>query len=291
VEIALAVAVLLGIPLLTAAIALITERPARAPKPRTVSQDSTSKATWITLGIWTVLTVAGVGAVLAVDFYSTIASDRGEDIAHAFTFLTALAVPVAAMVVAVLVYSMIRRSGGDDLMPPEDGPFYEGKGPFPKAWLGVTAGLTLLIIIYPGLWTLNDVIRTHDDPDVVINVEALQWTWLISYPDQGIENQFELVVPVDREVTFMISSRDVAHSFWVPAFLTKIDAIPGRTSELSLIATETGDFSENAAYRIQCAELCGISHASMRIPVRVVTQSEFDDWVASKTAAAAGKED
>jgi cytochrome c oxidase subunit 2 len=229
--------------------------------------------------------------VLTVDFYSTVGSDKGEDISNAFTFLTALAVPVAAMVIAVLLYSGLRRSSGGD-MPPVDGPHYDGKGPFPKAWLGVTAGMTLLIIIYPGLWTLNDVIATHDDPELVVNVEALQWTWLVSYPDQDIENQFELVIPVDRKVTFLITSRDVAHSFWVPAFLTKIDAIPGRTAELSLVATETGDYSENAVYRVQCAELCGISHASMRIPVRVVTQSEFDDWVAQKTARAAkGTED
>jgi len=185
---------------------------------------------------------------------------------------------------------MLRRSSAGDL-PPEDGAHYEGKGPFPKAWLGVTSALTLLIIIYPGLWTLNDVIHKHKEPDLVIKVEALQWTWLISYPDQNIENQFELVIPVDSKVTFVINSRDVVHSFWVPAFLTKIDAIPGRTSELSLIATQTGDYASNAVYRVQCAELCGISHASMRIPVRVVTQSEFDDWVAQKTGAATIEED
>jgi cytochrome c oxidase subunit 2 len=288
VEIVLAVAAMLGIPLLTAAIALTTERPPKPPKAHAVNSDTASNATWITLAIWAVLTAAGLAAVLTVDFYPTVGSDRGSEIARAFRFLTALAVPVAAMVIAVLLYSTLRRSSAGDL-PPEDGAHYDGRGPFPKFWLVFTTGLTLLIIIYPGLWTLNDVIHKHKDPDLVVNVQAMQWTWLISYPDQNIENQFELVLPVDRKVTFEITSRDVIHSFWVPAFLIKIDAIPGRTSELSLIATETGDYADNDVFRVQCAELCGLSHASMRIPVRVVTQQEFDDWVSQKTAAAAAE--
>jgi cytochrome c oxidase subunit 2 len=117
-------------------------------------------------------------------------------------------------------------------------------------------------------------------------VQALQWTWLVAYPDQGIENQVELVLPVDRKVTFNITSRDVVHSFWVPAFLMKIDAVPGHTTTLSLLATEEGDYTDRPLYRIQCAELCGVSHSSMRIPVRVVSQEEFDAWVAEKSATA-----
>ena len=280
----LAALTLLGIPLLTAAIALLTERPVTPLKEKLLNSDSDSKAAVITFVLWAILTGAGVAAVMAVDFYSVIGSDRGQEIADAFRFLTALAVPVGALVVSVIVYSMLRRGSAGDLPP--DGPAFDGRGAFPRLWLGVTAALTLLVMIYPGLWTLNDVIKKHDHPDLVIEVEALQWTWLMTYPDYGLKNQTEIVIPVDKKVTFNITSRDVVHSFWVPAFLMKVDAIPGHTTSISLVADELGDYSDEPLYRLQCAELCGVSHANMRVPVRVVTNEEFDDWVAQKSAAA-----
>lgn len=278
----LATVTLLGIPALTALLAWATERPVKRAEARPLNRDTAVTAGRITFALWVVLTVAGLAAVLATDFYSVVGSDKGEEISTAFKFLTALAIPVAAMVLSVLVYSILRRGSGD--LPPEDGMPYDGTGPFPKLWLGVTAGLTLLIIIYPGLVTLDDVLEEHDDPDLVVDVQALQWTWLVSYPELGLENQTELVLPIDQDVTFNITSRDVLHSFWVPAFLMKIDAIPGHTTTLSMVATELGDFSDEPVYRLQCAELCGISHANMRIPVRVVTQAQFDEWVQEKTA-------
>jgi cytochrome c oxidase subunit 2 len=274
--------VLLGIPLLTAAVASASSRPVAPPRPVIVNRDTASFAGTITFAVWAILTIVGVAAVLLVDFYSVVASDRGEEISKAFTFLTALAIPVAAMVVSVLLYSVLRR-GSDDL-PPEDGPGFDGRGAFPKVWLGVTAGLTLLVMIYPGLITLNDVIEKHKDPDIVIEVEARQWTWLMAYPEYGLENQTEIVIPVDRKVTFNITSIDVVHSFWVPAFLMKVDAIPGHTTVISLIAIEEGDYADEPLYRLQCAELCGLSHANMRVPVRVVSDAEFEDWLSEKNA-------
>jgi cytochrome c oxidase subunit 2 len=273
----------LGIPALITIVAIFAERPAGLPKPRLLTRDSVSQAGFVTFVLWAVLTAAGLAAVLTVDFYPVVASDRGEEIAKAFRFLTALAVPVAAMVIAVLIYSILRR--GSSELPDEDGMPIDGTGSFPRFWFGATAALTLLIIIYPGLWTLNDVIRKHETPELVVDVQALQWTWLIAYPEQGLENQTELVIPVDTKVTFSITSRDVNHSFWVPAFLMKIDAIPGHTTTMSLIAVEEGNYADDPVYRLQCAELCGLSHAVMRVPVRVVSKSEFEDWVSQKSAS------
>ena len=277
----------LGIPLIMMIIAVLSDHPVGEARPRQLNRDSATRAGLLTFGLWGILTAIGVVATLTVDFYSVVGSDRGEEIAGAFTFLTALAMPVAAMVIAVLVYSILRRGGGD--LSPEDGAAFDGTGKtesFPRLWFGASAALTILVIIYPGLWTLNDVIHKHEEPELVVDVEALQWTWLMSYPEQGLENQLELVIPVDTKVTFNITSRDVVHSFWVPAFLMKIDAIPGHTTTISLIAVEEGDFSDEPLYRLQCAELCGLSHASMRVPVRVVSQSEFEDWLGQKRAAA-----
>jgi len=265
-----------------ALLSFLTERPPVGPVPaqRPVNRDSASKAVVITFATWLLLTVAGVIFVLEYDFYPTVASDKGEDIAGAFRLLTALAVPVGAMVIAILAYAVLRR--GSDQLPPEDGPPHTGRGVVPRVWFGATTALTLLVIIHPGMTALSKILDDPESPDLVVNVESTQWTWLVSYPSEGVQQQPELVIPVNKTVRFNITSRDVLHSFWVPSMLTKVDAVPGRTTTLTLKATKTGDFASDPLIRLQCAELCGVGHSLMRVPVGVVTENEFKAWIQSR---------
>lgn len=228
--------------------------------------------------LWLILTGLGEAFAAVVDFYPLARSDKGEDIEQAFRALVYFAVPVMALVVAVLVYTILRqRTAGP---PVEDGPPLQGRGPLPWAWFAVTAGLTLTIMIYPGLVSLPDILGDEEKPgDLVVDVVGIQWAWLLEYPQYDVKTSRELVLPVDRAVHFQITSLDVLHSFWIPGFLMKIDAVPGRTTTMALIPTETGDFQADPNLRVQCAELCGLAHAQMRIPVRVVTESEFDAWL------------
>lgn len=226
--------------------------------------------------LWLALTAAGLIVMGRIDYFPSTMSDKGEEIEHAFRLLALLAVPVAALVIVVLFYNVIvHRSKGD---PAEDGPPIMGRGAFPMAWFGVTTGLTLLVMVYPGLTSLAKIID-NPTPDLVVNVEGVQWTWLVSYPQQEVQNAREIVLPVHRTVRFDITSRDVLHSFWVPAFLMKVDAVPGRTTTVTFEPTETGSFQEDSTLRLQCAELCGLSHSRMMLPVRVVTEEEFQAWV------------
>jgi cytochrome c oxidase subunit 2 len=259
-------------PLGIAFIARLSE-PAR-PIAR-IRRDSHRTAIVIALATWVVLSGAGAWLAAHVDYYPVVLSDKGEDIEGAFRILTIMAVPVAALVVTVLLYGIFRR-GYQEL--PGDAVPYEGKGAVPMAWFLGSAALTALVIVYPGLTSLHVVTAHEHHPDVSVKVEGIQWTWLVSYPDAGIENVRELVLPVDSTVTFDVTSRDVLHSFWIPAFLMKIDAVPGLTTTMSLRPIETGDYDMDPTVRLQCAELCGLSHAGMSIPVRVVTASEFDAW-------------
>ncbi len=236
--------------------------------------------------LWLVLTAIGEVLALLVEFYPAAQSDKGEEIEHAFRVLVVLAVPVFALVVAVLLYSVLRSRHGMGDTPPEDGPAFHGRGMAPFTWLGVTAGLTLLIIIYPGLTSLTDVLDDDPNPDLIVEVTGIQWTWLISYPQHDIADKTELVLPVDRTVRFEITSLDVLHSFWVPAFLMKIDAVPGRTTTMTLRPTKIGSFQTDPMLRVQCAELCGLAHSQMRIPVQVVDDQDFEEWVAAQQAAA-----
>ncbi len=231
--------------------------------------------------LWLALTAAGEAFFALVDFYPLARSDRGEDIEHAFRYLVFLAVPVMAFVIAVLVYSALRRRSPG--RPTEDGPHLEGRGPVPWAWLGITGALTAAIAIYPGVTGIHGIYGRHDEPDLLVQVTGIQWTWLVEYPQYEISGARELVLPVDRKVEFEITSQDVLHSFWVPDFLMKIDAVPGLTTTMSLTPTELGDYQTDPGLRVQCAELCGMAHARMRIPVRIVSAEEFDAWVEEQT--------
>jgi len=125
--------------------------------------------------------------------------------------------------------------------------------------------------------------------DLTIKATGKQWYWSYAYPDNGkfefdsllaqdkqprllgVDN--EMVVPVNKIVRVQTTGADVIHSFAVPAFGIKIDAIPGRLNETWFKATKTGMFYG------QCSELCGKDHAFMPIAVRVVTDQEFASWV------------
>jgi cytochrome c oxidase subunit 2 len=131
-------------------------------------------------------------------------------------------------------------------------------------------------------------------PDLTVKATGKQWYWSYNYPDNGnfefdslivadkdlkpgqprlltVDN--ELVVPVNKVVHVLVTGADVIHSFAVPSFGIKIDAVPGRLNETWFKATSEGLFHG------QCSELCGKDHAFMPITVRVVSDAEFAKWV------------
>jgi cytochrome c oxidase subunit 2 len=148
--------------------------------------------------------------------------------------------------------------------------------------------LILMAIVVPSFKLLFDEL---DIPkaDLTIKATGKQWYWSYAYPDNGkfefdslmaqdklprllgVDN--EVVVPVNKVIRVQVTGADVIHSFAVPAFGIKIDAIPGRLNETWFKATKLGMFYG------QCSELCGKDHAFMPIAVRVVSDQEFVAWV------------
>jgi cytochrome c oxidase subunit 2 len=185
------------------------------------------------------------------------------------------AAPVFAFVVAVLVYSVLRyrRAGAPD----QDGPPLLGHGVVPVAWFGITSVLAVVLMINPGLTGLAEIME--EDPDVVVKVQGTRWTWIINYPEHGVSTLRELVLPVDQSVRFEITAADVIHSVWIPAFLMKLDAVPGSTTTFTIRPTALGDFETDDSLRLQCAEMCGRDHALRQLPIRVVTAEEFKAWI------------
>ncbi|MDZ8136091.1 MAG: cytochrome c oxidase subunit II [Nostoc sp. DedQUE04] len=107
--------------------------------------------------------------------------------------------------------------------------------------------------------------------DLVVDVKGIQYAWLFNYPDSGITSG-ELHIPVGADVQLNLSAQDVIHSFWVPNFRLKQDALPGIPTELRFVATKPG------TYPVVCAELCGGYHGSMRTQVIVHTPEEYNNW-------------
>ncbi|MEA5550560.1 cytochrome c oxidase subunit II [Anabaena cylindrica UHCC 0172] len=121
--------------------------------------------------------------------------------------------------------------------------------------------------------------QTQGKPaDLVVDVKGIQFAWLFNYPETGIAAG-ELHVPVGADVQLNLSADDVIHSFWVPQFRLKQDALPGIATELRFVATKPG------TYPIVCAELCGGYHGAMRSQVVVHTQEDFDSWLTENQIA------
>ena len=120
-----------------------------------------------------------------------------------------------------------------------------------------------------------------------MEVYASQFDWRARYPDEEgnfrganvIESPYDIYVPVDTPVVFHLYSRDVLHSFFVPVFRLKQDAVPGMRIPVWFEATEVG------SYDLICAELCGWGHYKMAGRIHVLPQDEFDQWLADQRTA------
>ena len=152
----------------------------------------------------------------------------------------------------------------------------------------------LLIIIAIPSFRLLYVSETIPKADLTIKAIGNQWYWTYEYPDYEdivfdanmllenelsdpklrlLETDTQIVVPVNKVVKLQITSADVLHAWTIPAFGVKMDAVPGRLNETWFKANKEG------IYYGQCSELCGPKHAFMPINVKVVSESEFNDWL------------
>jgi cytochrome c oxidase subunit 2 len=126
----------------------------------------------------------------------------------------------------------------------------------------------------------DEIMRTSANPDHKITVTGMQWSWQFTYSSDGGAQTTgtpgkppTLVLPKGESVQFRLVSDDVIHSFWVPAFLFKMDVIPGRTNQFQVTPKQLGTFKG------KCAELCGQDHARMLFNVKVVSPTEYDQYV------------
>ena len=162
----------------------------------------------------------------------------------------------------------------------------QGHGkPYMEITLTVVPALILSVVGVFTFRTIFDLAETQDT-EIIINVTGQQWWWEYDYPvqpehgiNQPIVTSGQLVFPAGTKVLLRETSRDVIHSYWIPALNGKKDAVPGRVHLLRLEANEPG------IYAGQCAEFCGLSHANMRMEAIALSKEDFAKWVANQQKA------
>jgi cytochrome c oxidase subunit 2 len=243
------------------------------------------------------MTLVGVavGAALAlvavfIPWLPDSAAREADLIDNVYWFVTIVCVVIFAVVAGVSVYAIwkFRVPPGDT----DDGSPIHGHTGLEIVWTVIPAILVTAIAVYSGV----ELARAEElrDDHRVIEVSGEQFAWSFTYPDVKLSNgqplrSGELVMQIDEQVEFLITSKDVVHSFWVPEFRKKQDAVGGITTQTVVTPTKLG------TYPVICAELCGLGHPLMRSQARVVTAAEFDAWVeeqkrlAEEGASVAGK--
>lgn len=235
--------------------------------------------------IWLVLTVLGLSLCwVPAWLMGPSASEQMNDIKQTMTWFTAASAPVAALVWAVMLYSLMRWRYRGEGPPPDDAPPFRSNATTVVTWAVTSALLTLFVFIWgllkiasvPASGGLSALPADGGMVPLEVNVIGNQWVWNFGYPENGGVESEVLVLPVDRPVTFEVTSNDVIHSFWIVEMGIKVDANPGAITQTVVTPNALG------TYNIRCAELCGILHGAMGTTVKVVTPEEFDAWVQAK---------
>jgi len=234
--------------------------------------------------LWAVLTILLVIFSLTVPnaLMGAPASNTMTAVERTFTILSVAASPVAALVWAVALYSLVRwRRKGDWSPTDDDGAAIRGNRGAVALWIGGSSALCLFILIL-GLAALQVAASPNENPRIapaqarnplVVEVTGEQWIWTFHYPGNGGVDTDQLYLPVNRAVVFKVTSDDVVHSFWVVEMGIKVDANPGEITTTQTVPNRLG------VYNVRCAELCGLLHADMETTAHVVTSRQFSAWV------------
>jgi cytochrome c oxidase subunit 2 len=232
----------------------------------------------------------------AINFQPGVTPLRHDAIFFHNAILLPIITAISLLVLGLLLYCIVRFNKRANPVPAK----WSHNTPIEVIWTLVP----VLILVFIAVFSFRLLFEYHDMPKPYMTVKATgyQWYWGYEYPDKKIpefvsnilpEDKAKakgvpyrlaatepLVVPVNQVVRVLVTGSDVIHAFAVPSFGIITDAVPGRVNETWFKVEKEG------TYYGQCRELCGIDHAFMPIEVKVVSQADFDAWVASKTKAA-----
>jgi cytochrome c oxidase subunit 2 len=232
----------------------------------------------------------------AIDLQPGVTPLRHDAIFFHNAILMPVITAITLFVLGLLVWCVVRYNKRSNPVPAR----WSHNTPIEIAWTLVP----VLILVVISIFSFKLLFAYHDmpKPDLTVKATGYQWYWGYEYPDQNVSEFVSnllpeeearaknapyllavnepLVVPVNKVVRVLVTGADVIHAFAVPSFGIITDAVPGRVNETWFKAERVGTYYGN------CRELCGVDHAFMPIEVRVVSQADFDAWVATKGGGA-----
>jgi cytochrome c oxidase subunit 2 len=236
--------------------------------------------------------IVGQPVAGGIDLQQAASKIRADQIWFHNWLLSPIIIAIAGLVLGLLLFIILRFNKRANPEPAR----FSHNTPIEILWTVIP----VLILMCIAIFSFRLLYEEHDMPKpyMTVKVTGRQWNWDYEYPDQKVaaytstpmseedakakhlpyllETNLPMYAPVGQVVRVDVTAEDVIHSFSVPAFGIKIDAIPGRLNQTWFKADRTGTFYG------QCSQLCGSNHSYMPIEVKVVTQPEFDAWVASK---------
>ncbi len=217
------------------------------------------------------MSVASLATWLAqtgVPLFPDQASSVARKVDALYFYLTGVTVFFSVVIFSLVFYFAIRyrRRSEDELPKP-----IHGSLKLEIVWSVVPLALTMVMFFWGA--TLYYHMRRPPADATQLFVVGKQWMWKIQHPD-GQREINELHVPIGRPIKLTMTSEDVIHSFFIPAFRIKMDVLPGRYTELWFTATRPGE------YHLFCAEYCGTKHSGMRGRVVVMEPADYENWLA-----------
>ena len=223
--------------------------------------------------------------MLQFDWNGVAASAEAGDIDTLLDVMIVLSSFVFAVVMVMLVYSVwkYRAKPGDE----SDGAPIHGSTKLEIAWTVIPTVIVLFAVGYG--WVVLDKVEepAEASEQLQVNVTAQQFAWRFEYPDHDVTST-ELHVPVDRQLDLHLTALDVVHSFWVPEWRIKRDLVPtgpgGQEVDNTVLVTP----DRLGSYSLVCTELCGLGHSTMRAPVIVESEADFEQWISEQQESGAG---
>ena len=222
--------------------------------------------------IGVIATAILIPLALIIPWFPAKGSTQAGNVRTHYTVLLIATIPIFVLVETVVLFSVwkFRMRPGQEEM---DGPPIHGNTRLEVVWTAVPAILIVSLCTYA-----YTVLRSNEDSkknEMTVNVTTRQFGFQFQYP-RGPGKQVIssiLYLPNDQPVVFKIRSLDVIHSFFVPSFSEKLDAVPGIVTTLRVTPNTLG------TYPVECTELCGAGHSLMRTSVRVISPEAFETWL------------
>ena len=205
-------------------------------------------------------------------------TEQGQAIYNLYNLFMYIAAVVFVVVSGLVIWSVIRYRRRGDELPTQT----HGNNRLELTWTVIPTVIVLVLFVFT-MQAQDKVLDQSGDADVDITVTAFQWSYRFTYEGTGAEvvgspeHIPEMVVPVGQTIRVKLISADVVHTFYVPQTLFKRQAIPGTDNFFDLT------FEKEGLYHGQCTQFCGLQHPDMVFRVRVVSQGEYQSWLAAET--------